>query len=79
MWIVVSRRLGSALCYQVLTENGKIIAHTTLQHVTRYEAENPEIQQSIRNYHMTMQSYIGTYEFMSYLNGIDTLIKKGVP
>ena len=54
MCIGVSRRLGSALCFKVLTENGKIIAHTNLQHVTLYEAENPEIQQSIRNYHVTL-------------------------
>ena len=55
-----------------------MISHTILQNVTRYEAENPEIQQSIINYHMTLQSYIGTDEFMSYINVIDALFKEGV-
>ena len=42
--------------------------HTTVQRVTRYEAENPEIQHIIRNYHMTLESAIGADEFMSDLN-----------
>ena len=44
IWIRVSHRVGSALCYWVLTEKGKIIARTTVQHVTRDEDKSPEIQ-----------------------------------
>ena len=48
-WIGVLHRVGSALCYWVLTEKGNIIVHNTVQHVTRDEYKNPEIQQNIRN------------------------------
>ena len=34
-----------------ITEKVKIIGHTTVQHVTQYEAEIPEIQQIISKYH----------------------------
>ena len=62
--IGVSNRVVSALCYWVLTETGNIISRTTVQHVTRYESENPKIQHIIRKYHTTIESVIGTYEFM---------------
>ena len=42
-----------------ITEKVKIIGHTTVQHVTQYEVENPGIQQGIRNYHTTLESAIG--------------------
>ena len=50
-----------------------------MQHVTRDETENPEIQQSISNYHMTLESSIVADKFMSDLDGMDTLINKEVP
>ena len=57
--IGVSYWVGSAICYWVLTEKVNIIVRTTVQYVTQYESENPEIQQSIRNYHMILESSIG--------------------
>ena len=75
-WVGFSHRVVSDLCYWVLTEKGKIIARTNVQHVTRDAAENPEIQHSIRNYHMTMESAIGADEVMSYLNGMDAFINE---
>ena len=79
IWIGVSHRLGSALCYWVLTEKGKIIARTTIQPVTKYETENPLIQQIIRNYHLTLESAIAADEFMSDPDGMDAFINKEVP
>ena len=54
-----------------------MIAHTTVQHVTRVEDKNPEIQQIIRNCHMTLDYAIGPEEFMSDLDGMDAFINKG--
>ena len=45
-WIGVSHRVGSALCYWVLTERLNINARTSVQHVTQDESENPKIQHS---------------------------------
>ena len=36
-WLGVSHRVGSSLCYYVLTENGDILSRTTVQNVTRLE------------------------------------------
>ena len=44
IWIGVSQRVGSALCYWVLTEKVNITSRTTVQHVTLDESENPKIQ-----------------------------------
>ena len=73
-----SNRVGSALCYWVLTEKLNIVARTTVQHVTRDEAENSEIQQNINNYHMTLESAIGADEFILDIDGTDALFNKGV-
>ena len=42
-WVGITHWVGSYLCYWVLTEKGKIISRTTVEHVTRDEAEKPEI------------------------------------
>ena len=34
-WLGVAHRVGSDLCYWLLTSNGNVIARTTVQHVTR--------------------------------------------
>ena len=78
-WFGVSHRVGNALCYWVLTEKGNIVVRTTVQHVTWDKAKNPEIQQIMGKYHMTLESAIGADEFMSYLYGMDALIKEEVP
>ena len=77
--IGVSHWLGNALCYWVLTEKGNIIARNILQHITRDEAENPEIQKSTSNYHIKLESDIGADYFLSYLFSMDEFINKEVP
>ena len=61
-----------------LTEKVNIIARTTVQHVTWDETENLEIQQSIRNYHTTLDSTIGADEFISDIDGMDEFINEEV-
>jgi hypothetical protein len=34
-WLRVAHRVGSDLCYWLLLQSGKVIAHTTVQHVVR--------------------------------------------
>ena len=52
----------------------EITERTDVQHVTQDEAGNPETQQSIRNYHMTLESAIFADEFMSDDDVIDAYI-----
>ena len=34
-WLGVSHRIGSDICYLILTKSGTVIEETTIQHVTR--------------------------------------------
>ena len=36
-WLGVAHRVGSSLCYWVLTESGKVLTRTTIQHITNDE------------------------------------------
>ena len=40
-WIGISHKIGSYMCYRVLTVSGNFIARTTVQHVTRDEYLDP--------------------------------------
>ena len=35
--MVVHHKIGSDMCYWVLTKSGTVIAETNVQHVTRYD------------------------------------------
>jgi hypothetical protein len=47
-WLGVANRVGSALTYWVLTKAGKVIARSTIQHVTMQEELSEDIAQSIK-------------------------------
>lgn len=46
-WLGVSHRVGSDMCYWILTESGQIIADTTVQHVTTEDLRNPAIKEQV--------------------------------
>ena len=47
----VSHRVGSALCYWILSEKGKFLSRTTFNHLTSEEPRDPGVQERIRDYH----------------------------
>ena len=49
-WLGVSHRVGSDMCYWILTINGDIISESTVQHVTRDDTLNSEIAQQIETF-----------------------------
>ena len=55
-WLGVSHRVGSALCYWVLTESGKVIARTTVQHMTTTDLSTDENKVLQRSSVMTIMS-----------------------
>ena len=73
-WLGVSHRVGSALCYWVLADTGNVLARTTVQHVTEQEVTKPEVQQSIRDYHVSMYKAIGDDDFVTDLDGMTNFI-----
>jgi hypothetical protein len=46
-WLGIAHRVDSDLCYWLLLLNGSILAHTTVQHVTREDWLNEEIKEQI--------------------------------
>jgi len=46
-WLGISHRVGSDMCYWILTEAGKVLSSTTVQHVTSADTTNPETQRLI--------------------------------
>jgi hypothetical protein len=47
----VAHRVGSDMCYWILTKSGQVISTTTVQHVTRLDTTKPEIAACIELFH----------------------------
>ena len=59
-------------------DTGKVVARTTVQHITKQEAAKPDVQQTIRDYHVSMNKAIGSDEFVSDLDGMTNFINDDV-
>ena len=55
----VAHACGSTLNYFILTDRGKVIIFTTVQHPMATEVQNSEVQQPSRYYHANMHAVIG--------------------
>ena len=49
-WLGVSHRVGSDMCYWILTKAGKVISTTSVQHVTRLDTTKAEIATRIEEF-----------------------------
>ena len=49
-WLGVSHRVGSALCYWVLAQNGYILSRTTVQHIPKEDMDLKSVKQSLHLY-----------------------------
>ena len=47
-WLGVSHRIGSALCYFVLTEKGDVLSRTTVQHIQEEDLIKPNVQDQLK-------------------------------
>ena len=68
LWLVVSNRVGSALCYWILSEKGKFLSRTTVQHLTAKEPRDTDVQERIRDYHGALEDALGSEEFGNNLD-----------
>ena len=64
----VSHRVGSALCYCILSEKGKVLSRTTVQHLTAEEPRDPDVQERIRDYHGSLIDALGSKDFGTSLD-----------
>ena len=70
--------MGNTLCYWILSNTGNVIARTTVQHITKQEATESYIHQSIRDDHISMNKAIGDDEFVTALDGMTNFINDDV-
>ena len=80
-WIVVSHRVGSGLGYWILSEKGKFLSQTTVQHLTAEETIDPDVQERICDYHGSLEDVLGSENFGTSFDGYESFInddEKGV-
>ncbi|GFH49007.1 hypothetical protein CTEN210_05483 [Chaetoceros tenuissimus] len=78
-WLGVSHRIGSAMCYWILSNTGNVLPRTTIQHVLQSECNQEDIQEQIRAYHEAVSDAFGADNFVSDLDGFDKVINEDVP
>ncbi|GFH62123.1 hypothetical protein CTEN210_18599 [Chaetoceros tenuissimus] len=78
-WLGVSHRVGSAMCYWILSNTCNVLERTTVQHVLQSEYNQEDIQEQIRAYHEAVSDAFGADNFVSDLDGFDKLINEDVP
>jgi hypothetical protein len=49
-WLGIAHRVGSDLCYWLLLPSGKVLARTTVQHVTREDMLNEDVKMQINRF-----------------------------
>jgi hypothetical protein len=62
-WLGVSHRVGSALCYHIIKENGSIESRTTVQHVPREDLIKPEIAKQVTDFDLSLRERLNDKNF----------------
>jgi hypothetical protein len=58
-WLGVSHRVGSALCYWILASSGRVLARTTVQHVTTEDMASSEMQSKMQQFNLDLNNVVG--------------------
>ena len=69
--MVVLHRVGIGSRHQILTAKGKVIARTTIQHVTWYEVATDDCKSHINQFHEKPDIRLG--QGKNYAVGVDEL------
>ena len=80
-WIGVSHRVGSAICYWILSEKVKVLSQTTVQHLTAEEPRDTDVQERIRDYHISLEDALGGEGFGTSFDGYESFVnddKEGI-
>lgn len=63
-WMGVSHRVGSDMCYWILTVSGKLISNTSVQHVIRTEYESPATKALIKEFNEKLSERLAVDNFI---------------
>ena len=63
-WLGVSHRVGSDLCYWLITESGKIIWKTSVEHVTRNDYLQEDLKKEIEEFNERFEQCLSDENLM---------------
>ena len=64
-WLGVLHRVVSDLCYWILTPSGQVISRSSVQHVTRDDYNDPDIQKRIKEFDRKINEQLGDKNFLN--------------
>ena len=64
-WLGVSHRVGSDMCYWLLTPSGQVIARTPVQHVVRTEMLDPDLKKLIDEFDAKVKERLNDANFQN--------------
>ena len=78
-WLGVSHRIGSDLCYWILTDSGQVISCATVQHVTVAEAGTDEIKAAVEQFVQTVNERLSDIGHVQDTTGQTTAYIEDIP
>ena len=62
-WLGVAHRIGAAMCFYVLTQDGKVLARSTVQHLTKAEALTDATSQRLREFELEINGRLDDRDY----------------
>ena len=63
-WIGISHRVGSDMCYWLITESGKLVSKTSVEHVTQEDWANESKRKQIQEFDIKIAARLNDENFM---------------
>ena len=63
-WLGISHRVGSDMCYWLITESGKLVSKTSVEHVIHDDYLNPEIKKKIDEFNEKLDKRLDDTKFL---------------
>ncbi len=68
-WLGVSHRVGSNLCYWLVTDTGKLVLNSSVQHVTRDDYLQEDIKKQIDEFNKKLEERLNDKNFLLFNEG----------
>ena len=84
-WLGVSHRVGSDLCYWLITDGGKLVSKTSVEHVIRDDYLNPDKKKQIDEFNEKLETLLDDKNFKLdgddglYMEDLDLDDNNGIP
>ena len=63
-WLDISHRVGSDMCYWIITDSVKLVSKTLVQHVIRYDYLNLEVNKQMNQFNDKLDKRLDDTEFL---------------